>query len=65
MGYAFYVVTRRDYTYELLEGRTVSKKRSKVYAKRNFDIQKYFKLQTSIALLEEEIENLKKTCPHA
>ena len=59
LGYAFYVVTRRDYTYEALEGHTVTRRQLALYKKNMFDYKHYFHLQDTIKEVEDEIEKIK------
>ena len=59
LGYSFYVVTRRDYTYEALEGHTVTRRQLALYKRNKFDYVHYYNLKDTIKAVEEDIEKLK------
>ena len=63
MGYAFYMVTKKDYTYEALSGLTASKRQMKLYKSKGLDISKYNALKIEIEDIELDLESFKKLFP--
>jgi len=60
LGYSFYLLTKRDYTYEGLEGHTVTRRQLKLYTKKGLDIKLYYSIYDSINHLENEVNLVKQ-----
>lgn len=63
IGYMFYVLTRRDYTYEMLNQITVTRRQKKLYDRANLDIHEYQRLLQRGTQLEGQLQYLKRHFP--
>ena len=60
LGYIFYVITQKEYSYESLHGVTFSNRRLKLYQKNNFDVAKLLELRQKKKTLSEQLNELSK-----
>ena len=63
IGYAFYMLTRRDYTYEVLNQITVNRRQKRLYEKAHLDVDEYTRLLYRGAGLEKQMHYLKHHFP--
>ncbi|KAJ3400255.1 hypothetical protein HDV05_001192 [Chytridiales sp. JEL 0842] len=60
MAYWFFVITKREYTYETLHEITLTSAQQALYKKKGFDIQKYSDLDLRMKMIRDRIRNLEK-----
>ncbi|KAJ3264074.1 hypothetical protein HK104_006528 [Borealophlyctis nickersoniae] len=60
LGYMFYVVTSREYTYESLSAITVTRQQARLYRRTKFDVRRYSELTDRKVELEEKIEQIRR-----
>ncbi|KAI9104056.1 hypothetical protein DFS34DRAFT_646275 [Phlyctochytrium arcticum] len=59
LGYMFYVVTSKEYTYQALAEVTVTKHQSRLYKRANFDIAKLFDLERKADRLRDRLVEIR------
>lgn len=59
LGYVFYCLTLKEYTYETLHGVAYSRRRLKLYEAQKFDLLKYYEMKEKVDGLKEQIRVIK------
>jgi hypothetical protein len=58
IGYLFYVITKREYTFEILGEETYTRRQLKIYRRNNFDVQKYEEMKDLLELKKQKLNTI-------
>jgi hypothetical protein len=60
LGYIFYIVTRREYSYEVASDLSVTRAQAKLYKKHGFDINEYRRQQKEKLRIQKLLVDMKE-----
>ncbi|KAI8809737.1 hypothetical protein BJ742DRAFT_803509 [Cladochytrium replicatum] len=60
LGYMFYIVTRKDYTYEAVKDLTITNRQQRLYQRNSFNLEAYRNLKAREGELVSRLESVKR-----